>query len=223
MIEAVIFDCDGVILDSEPLWDKADIILLGKRGFQTSPELFLKRLGTGQEGTMEIYKKEFGIDEEVKSLVGERSEIFNGLLQNDIGKIGLIDGTKELLSFLKQQDKILAIATGGYIQEELAVILKAHEISGYFTVLTTREEVVKGKPDPEIYELTGKRMGLDSKKCLVIEDAPNGVIAGKSAGMEVFGVHRDDTTRGKLEEAGADRVFKSLFQIKEYFSQYNSY
>src|SRR5579872_4670657 len=112
MIQAVIFDFDGVLLDSEPLWDETDEILLGKRGFKPTAKLFLERLGTGQSGTMEIYKSEFGMDVDSDAFIEERREIFNSLLGNNMNRLKLMDGAKSLLEVIKKKEIPMSIATG---------------------------------------------------------------------------------------------------------------
>ena len=73
---AAIFDLDGLLMDSEPIWAKADIELLGKRGHIPTEELFIKRMGTSNKRTMEIYKEQFVIKEDTQILMNERLKIY---------------------------------------------------------------------------------------------------------------------------------------------------
>jgi len=87
-------------------------------------------------------------------------------------------------------------------------------LSNYFSVIVSSDQVKKGKPYPDVYLFTAKLLFLEPNDCLVLEDTVNGVLAGKAAGMEVFGVNKDEKIKKELKNAGADKVFSSLLEIK---------
>ena len=173
--------------------------------------LYLKVLGTGQKDTIETYKKEFNILEDTNALIEERVAIFDDLLNKNMR---LMSGAKEILEHFKKKGTVMAIATGGHTKNRLNDILNHLKIREYFSVLAAREAVKKGKPDPAIYLFAAKKLKIDPKDCLVLEDAPNGVIAGKKAGMHVIGIGTKPIIRQMLQTAGADRVFTSLSEIQ---------
>lgn len=209
-IKAVIFDLDGLLIDSERFWDEADKVLLQKRGFTPTHELFLKRLGTGHLPTMQIYKDAFGMEESVESLSTDRLEIFYDILWKDLQ---LMEGAKELIENLKQADIALAIATGGHTQENLVRILKELNISSHFSFLVTGTEVQRQKPYPDIFLKAAEGLAIDPVDCLVFEDAPSGVKAAKAAGMMAWGVNKNAAAQKELEVVGADLVLHSLSEV----------
>lgn len=210
-IKAVIFDFDGLLINSEVVWSKTDTILLQKRGFNPTKELFLKRLGTGNKGTLEIYKKEFGIDDNIEDLIKERVGIFFDLLLKDLQ---LMQGARELIKKLYKQKMPLAIATSGPYEGRLENILDELNVRSYFPITITGSEVKNHKPAPDIFLHTGKKLGVESSKCLVLEDAPSGILAAKSAIMTAWGVSKDKAARDAMNKAGADEVFSSLKEIE---------
>ncbi len=209
-IQAVIFDLDGLLIDSEIFWDEADTILLQKRGFKSTPELFLKRLGTGHKPTLQIYKDEFGIDEDIESLSIDRLNLFYDILWKNLQ---LMPGARELIHNLKKYNIPMAIATGGHTPEELVKILSKLSISSYFSALVTGSEVARQKPYPDIFLEAAKKLQVNPSHCLVFEDAPSGVRAGKAAGMIAWGVNKNQKAQEALQEAGADEVLASLSEI----------
>ncbi|HSA83939.1 MAG TPA: HAD family phosphatase [Patescibacteria group bacterium] len=209
-IQAGIFDLDGLLIDSERFWDQADSVLLQKRGFMPTEELFLKRLGTGHMPTMQIYKDEFGIEETVESLGADRLIIFYDILWKDLQ---MMEGARELIEQLRKKNIALAIATGGHTQENLATILRKLNISSHFSSLVTSAEVGRQKPFPDIFLKAAKGLEIDPKDCLVFEDAPSGVKAAKAAGMMAIGVNKKPAAQKELQEAGADEVLTSLTEV----------
>jgi mannitol-1-/sugar-/sorbitol-6-/2-deoxyglucose-6-phosphatase len=209
--KAVIFDLDGLIMDSEPLWTMADIQILSRRGHTLTDEIILKRLGTGMKGTIEIYKQEFKITEETDALIKERLIIFSKLLEE---KLIAMDGLYYLLDQLSRLKIKLAIASGGPHKKNINKILQKLKIENYFPVIITGEDVVNHKPHPEAFLLAAEKLKINPSDCLVLEDAPNGITAARRAGMKSYGVNKDKKIQKELKVAGADKVFSSLAKIK---------
>lgn len=207
MVKAVIFDLDGLLIASEDLWQKTDTEFLRRRDIIYDPKTRSKIRGTGQREAIEIYKKEFGIKGEVKNLIDERRNIFYSLAK---AKLNLLPGVGRLIEELHLKDYILAVATGGHTKEKIKEILNQFGLSNYFSLLISSDEVKHGKPAPDVYLATATRLGVQPLNCLVLEDAVNGVLAAKAAGMKVFGVNKDLEIRRQLKEAGADRIFTDL-------------
>lgn len=208
-IEAVIFDMDGLLLDSQPVWDEAGTILLQRRGHVYTEEVRERVLGLGQKESIAVMKDVYHIAEDTDVLVQERYVICFALLEK---KLHLMPGAKALVERMAQRYS-LAIATGGYPVPKIQEILEKTHLREYFAVLTSSEEVVHGKPSPEVYILAAQRLGKNPSVCMVVEDAPNGVIAGKAAGMCVIGVNRDKHMQQLLVTAGADKVFATLAEV----------
>lgn len=210
MIKAVIFDVDGLLIDSEPLWDQVDIQLLKNRGHILSPDILKKRLGIGQNATVDLFKKIFKLPDKTADLLAERQEIFSRLFDKNPQ---LMPGVKQLIRLCVSKKLKLGIATGGHTKEKIEDFLRHFDLADYFYSITTGHEVTTGKPAPDIFLLTAKKLNTNPAECLVLEDAPSGVEAGKKAGMQVIGVNPNQDVRQKLKQSGADWVFPSLSDI----------
>ncbi len=210
-IKAVIFDLDGLLMDSEPLWGQVDFEMLGERGFKPTEELFRRRLGTGNKKTVEIYKEEFGLSDNVNAFAQERQERVFKLLDQHVPPM---EGAETLVRSLADKEIKLAIATSGHHKERMQKILKELGISNFISAIVTGEELERLKPFPDIFLHAAGKLNVNSQDCLVFEDAPNGIEAAKAAGMMAYGVNRDEETRRQLKEKGADNVFSSLLEVK---------
>ena len=208
IIKAVIFDLDGLLIDSEPIWNKADdLFLQGKY----SQDLKEKIMGMGQREVIELFKKETGLEGDTDELLEKRRKLLNSLLMNDLR---LFAGAKNLLETLKLRKYAMAIATGGYSKTKTEEILTKVGIRNYFSVVVSGDEVKRGKPFPDIFLDAAKKLGVSPKVCLVLEDALNGIEAAKAAEMMSYGVNSDEKIRKQLKEKGAYEVFSNLLEIK---------
>lgn len=209
-LKAVIFDFDGLLIDSQRLWDQVDLEIFAERGFKPTKQLFARVLGTGSRRTLEIYKEEVNFRESVDELIKEREKRFFKLLDR---KIIPMVGAVELVELLIKRGIKLAIATSGPHKSRMRKILREIGIFKYISVIVTGEEIKRLKPAPDIFLIAAKRLNIDPRNCLVFEDAPSGIMAAKKARMIAYGVNRDEKTRKELKKAGADRVFRSLKEI----------
>jgi HAD superfamily hydrolase (TIGR01509 family) len=209
-IKAIIFDLDGLVINSEVLWKLADEKMWAKRDCNVTSELFLKVLGTGLRKTVEIYKEEFRVKESTEALEKERVNLFSCLLGD---KLEPMDGLYNLLERIPN-DICLAIGSGGPHKNNIEKILNKLKIKRYFRAIVTGEEVKKSKPDPEVFLLAAKKLKIKPADCLVLEDAPTGIVAAKRAGMMVYGVNKNKIVREELEKAGADKVFSNLGEVE---------
>lgn len=210
-VKAIIFDLDGLLLDSEPIWEKTDQILLRKRNIIYNHKTRELIRGRGQKEAIEFFKEKFGLEGDTKELIKERRKIFYELLGE---QPQLLEGASGLVRKLHKAGYLLAIATGGHTSQKVKEMFKKLDLETYFSLIISSDEVERGKPDPDVYLATAGRLGVKPLNCLVLEDAVNGVLAGKKAGMRAFGVNQDPEIRKRLKEAGADKVFSSLSEIQ---------
>ena len=212
-IKAVIFDLDGLLIDSEPYWQKADDLFLKSLGVKEYDPKWLRKqmYGRGQRECAEIYIKAFNLKETVDDLVSKRWNILYSFLMKDLK---LMPGAEEILNLLFKSNLKIALATGGHLENKARQILKKLEVDRYFYLFVSGLDVGRSKPFPDIYLETAKRLSVDANECLVLEDAPNGVLSSKAANMVVYGVNADEKMRRELKKAGADRVYRSLSEIK---------
>lgn len=215
--DAIIFDMDGVLIDSEPLWQLAREEFLSRHNkAEVASEIQETAVGMGMRDEVILLQTKYAINGETGQLMREYRELFYTLaLENK--KLQWMAGVNELVKTLSSL-KPIAIATGGHTRDMVIKMLNLVSIASYFTVIVSSDDVSKGKPAPDVYLETARKLGVSQKRCIVVEDAVNGVIAAKRAGMIVFGVNKDNALRKKLTNAGAQKVFKSLDRIrKEYF------
>jgi 16S rRNA pseudouridine516 synthase len=209
-IKAVIFDMDGVLIDSEPYWMRANEDFFSLHNKKHTPEVTHKIMGMGHKDIMERFKEEYGFDGDTDALIAQRKAF---LYKKLLPEISLMEGARDLITDLQKRKFPMAIATGGHGREKMKELLAILKIDNAFKEIVTADEVAHGKPAPDIFLKAGASLKVDPSSCLIFEDAPNGVLAGKAAGMTVFAVNQDTEWRKKLQEAGADMVFKSLLEI----------
>ncbi|MDP3941837.1 MAG: HAD family phosphatase [bacterium] len=213
--KAVIFDLDGLLIDSEPSWDRGDKKFLEKHGIGYTKELRTTILGMGLADGIELFKRECGLQGVTKELMVERRSFF---LAEFLKDPRLMDGAKDVVETAKRRGFALAIATGGNTVEKVYEILRRLGLDNSFSVVISSDEVEKGKPAPDVFLLTAKRLEVLPAECIVFEDAPNGVIAAKAAGMFAVGVNREESLKQRLKEVGADLVLSDLTQALPLFS-----
>jgi len=201
---ALIFDMDGLMIDSERLYFAAEREMAAFYGKEIRDEQLWPLMGRKPIESLRLLREMLGIGTPPEDLLAWRNRLMLDKMRRDLGAMpGLI----EILNAFKGRLK-LAVGTGAQ-REFLDIALDTLRIRGYFDVLQTADAVEHGKPDPEIYLITCRRLGLPPGECVVLEDARNGVLAGKAAGCQVIAVPNDHT-RGQ-DFSTADWVEPDLF------------
>lgn len=177
--EAVIFDMDGVIFDSEKVicdvWEE----YAEKIGLANMHELMIKCIGLNNLATKKLFLETYGDDFPYEDHLRVISGKYHAIC--DDGRLPLKPGVNNLLSFLKERNIRIAIASSTRIQTVTAQI-KAAGIDGYFEKVIGGDMVVKSKPEPDIFLRACEELSVDAKNCFVIEDSYNGVRAAFAAG-----------------------------------------
>ena len=213
--KAVIFDLDGLLIDSEPVWTGTDKAFREKHALPFPSPLSKKSHGMGVRDYMLLMKKE-GLKGDVDALADEyRSLFYDVFLSSD--SFTLMEGAGELLQTLKERGMPIAIATGGHTKEKVAELLRKFRLEKAFTLIVSSDEVPVGKPAPDVYLYTAKKLKTDPARCVVFEDSANGVTAGKAAGMTAIGINAVYEYQKQLEDAGADIIAPSLEAIVPLF------
>ena len=208
-IQAVVFDLDGVLADSEPWWNQIDRKLLAERGIDYRGEYHEHVLGVGYRVAVEFYKNAFNIPVSVQELMRRRGEIASDFFANQVELFPAAKTTLELLTEMKLH---LALATSS-MSASARPFLDRTGIGDFFRVVVTGDEVQRGKPEPDIYLRTVQKLGIASARCLVIEDALAGVAAAKAARMPVAAIPDTRFVDNRKYDEKADYVLQSLSQI----------
>ncbi|MEK7571480.1 MAG: HAD family phosphatase [Patescibacteria group bacterium] len=211
-IQAVIFDVDGLLIDSEPSWQKTYEEFLRKHNITDKAALTEDRPGIGLKDFFTELRERYHLAQPLTVLLEEYRNMFYHNFLNP-GTMRLLPGAKDLIVLLAGSQLPLAIATGGHTKESMVKMLETFHLQEYFPLIVSCDEVHRGKPHPDVFLITAQKLQKQPEACLVLEDSVNGVKAGKAAGMLVYGVNKDEKIRKELTEAGADEVFMSLVGI----------
>ncbi len=195
MIEAIIFDMDGTVIDSTRNDFTAWTRVFDEYDYAFSFEEYVRVLGAKGSEIIEE-RLELG-REEVDKMLKRKESYF----QEELDKNGLrlIPHVEELLKEIKSMDLKTALATGSG-DEKLKMIFERLNIEQYFDVILTADDVQHGKPDPEIFLNAAKKLGVSPEQAIVMEDAENGVRAAKAGNMLCIAI-TSTHTREKLQEA----------------------
>jgi HAD superfamily hydrolase (TIGR01509 family) len=204
----VIFDFDGVIIDSEPLRYETYRQLFQTEFGVKLPVKDIDFLGRGQSQNLKYFMSMFNLNGDLDKLILKRNRLINDAFSRS-ENIKPIKGLKKLLDYLQDKNLIIAIASSSnksYIED----ILRRLKLDCFFKEIITGEMVTKGKPSPEIFLLAAERLKVQKENCIVIEDSINGIKAAKSASMEVYAI----TSSLKKESLTiADEVIDNLSEV----------
>jgi beta-phosphoglucomutase len=207
-ITTIIFDADGVVIDSEKIWDEAQAEFSRRRGIPYERAKIKPLLaGTSQAEAMAIFKKEYGLSEDAQSLADERMALVKRGFENGVD---FMSGFHEFFQRVRSNYRT-CIATS--MPEELLAIVDGRlGLSRLFggRIFSLIAVGYRSKPNPDIFLHAAQQLGAEPANCLVIEDAPHGVEAARRAGMKCIGLA---TTFDRQTLSRADRVVDSFAQI----------
>jgi beta-phosphoglucomutase len=206
----LVFDMDGVLCDSEPfICEAATRMFAEKYHIQVRPEDFLPFVGAGEDRYLGGVAQRYGITWDLQEDKKRTYEIYLKIIR---GRLKPLAGVGEFIAQCRRSGMRLAVATSAdavKMQGNLAEIGLPPEI---FDVCINGLEVVRKKPDPEIFLLAIRRLELEPRECLVVEDAPNGIRAGKAAGATCLGLTTSFSV-AELQAAGADWTAPDLAHV----------
>jgi len=214
-IQAIIFDAEGVVVDTEVLWDKSQDVLLGRRGLDYDREYLKPRMAgqtllEGAQLMVDYYK----LDEKPSAIEQERKELIHDLFENEIH---FIDGFLPFINDLNgtRLEKSIATAMNKTLMVKVEKELQLQQIFGKH-IYYIEDVGNRSKPEPDVFLYAAKRMGIAPINCLVIEDAPHGIEATKRAGMTSIGLVTT-FSQNLLQEA--DFVAKNFDEVKLLFKR----
>ncbi|TYB82709.1 MAG: HAD family phosphatase [Kosmotoga sp.] len=209
MIKAVVFDMDGVMIDSEWIYKKACQNILKKYGKEATEELFQAQMGRSMEEAQQIIVEMTGLHVEPEKI---GKEYINEYLRLSEELLKPNPGLYNLINFLKSKVS-LAVASSTQ-QNVVEKILERFGIKKVFSAITGGDKVKRSKPYPEIYTMTSRKLGVLPANCIVIEDSPAGIESAKKAGMTVFALETEHNSN--MDISYADSQFDSLREIHDY-------
>jgi HAD superfamily hydrolase (TIGR01509 family) len=211
-IKSVIFDCDGVLVNSEPFSCQALNILFEKYFKIDIGVDYSEIIGKSLQDTFEYYFKKYefeNIDEKLLlTLYQEKDEVYMELAKD---KLKQFPGISQFINHCITNDICIAVASSGTL-EKIKFSLNETGLTKYFDIIISADQVENGKPSPDIFLYSAKKLNLDPKHCLVIEDSLSGIIAGNKAGM--FTVAISNTfPREKLKEANPNLIVERVMEL----------
>ncbi len=208
MPDGVIFDMDGVLVDSGEPHHESWQVLAQQYGIDVSAERFGKTFGRPSRDIIRIIWGEDLSDEEIERIDAEKEAVYRDLVRDDVP---LMPGCRDLLQRLSDAGYRLAVGTSGP-EENLTLVLERGGIAPFFAATVNGFDVEHGKPAPDCFVLAAERLGISPQQCIVVEDAPVGVQAGVAAGAAVIAL-TGTQPRDALQEAGAARIVDHLDEI----------
>jgi len=203
----VIFDLDGVLVDTGWAHRQSWYDLAEKEGFYMSDEFFYRTFGMRNYQIIPMLLEREVPPQEIERLSEWKEQRYRELIAD---KLALPKGVKTLLDELKSKGFLLAVGSSAP-RANLGLILERLHLHDYFDAYIIGEDVSKGKPAPETFLKAAEKLSLPPSRCVVVEDAAQGVEAGKAAGMPVVAV---TTTRNRPDLIEADIIVDSLAELQ---------
>lgn len=198
----VIFDMDGVLVDSSAAHYEAWRRLGEHEGKPFSEELFQQTFGMHNGQILPLWLGSGASQTEMDRLANWKEATYRELAAEMMQPV---PGVLDLIERLHQADVPMAVGSSGPLPN-IRLILRTLGVENRFQVLSTGEDVTHGKPDPEVFLVAARRLGISPGRCLVVEDAPQGVEAARRAGMAVLAI----SSSRPAQDLPADRVVASF-------------
>ncbi|MBU0591180.1 HAD family phosphatase [Candidatus Micrarchaeota archaeon] len=183
MLKAVLFDFDGVIVDSEKIHKKTFMDLLKQFGVNVTKKKWYEEFaGTGSRKIFERLVRDHDLNTDVDDLVTRRQMLFLEYVKK--GKVKPISGLKPLLLFLHEKGIRMAIVSGGH-RDYIELLVDMLGIQHYFELIVSASDITARKPNPEVFLHAARKMNISPQDCVVFEDSYSGCKAAKAAGMKL--------------------------------------
>jgi len=209
MIKGVLFDMDGVLVDSEPFICKAAIMMFRELGIKAMPEDFHPFVGMGENRYIGGVAENHGVNVDIEKVKARTYEIYEKIVH---GNLSALPGAHEFISECRKRGFRLALATSADRVKMEVNLMEIGLSSNTFNFIVTGLDVMNKKPSPDIYLKAAQGINLDPHECLVVEDAVSGITAGKAAGCRCLAVTSSFDAKVLAE---ADWICTSLNDVPE--------
>lgn len=208
MIEAVVFDLDGVVVDSEQVWDDVRETLVRERGGRWHERAQADMMGMSSVEWSAYMHDELGLAESPAEI---NDEVVRLMLERYRNELPLLPGAVEAVERIAARYP-LAVASSSN-RPLIAAVLDAAGIARHFRATVSSEEVPGGKPAPDVYLEAARRLGVAPERCAAVEDSANGLRSAKAAGLRVLAIPNPHYPPAEDALALADVVLSSLDEL----------
>jgi beta-phosphoglucomutase len=209
MIRTVIFDMDGVIIDTEPIHHQAFVTQFAELGITVSDALYASFLGSSTRNVFQQLKQQFNLPQEVETLLLRKRELFNQAFDTDAG-LELLPGVRALIEDIQQHGIQLVVASSAS-KATIARVFNRFGLAPYFAHVVSGEDFPQSKPNPAIFLHAAALAETPVTECIVIEDSANGVAAAKAAGIYCVGYASPHSAGQDLQLA--DRIIQHFSEL----------
>jgi HAD superfamily hydrolase (TIGR01509 family) len=208
LIEAVVFDLDGVLLDSEQVWDEVREELVKERGGRWHDRAQTEMMGMSSIEWSRYMHDELGVPDPPREI---SADVVRRLEEVYRKRLPLIDGAHEAVERLAARWP-LGLASSSN-REVIDLVLDLSGLARFFRVTVSSEEVPRGKPEPDVYLEAARGLGVPPERCAAVEDSHNGIRSAKAAGMRVIAIPNQHYPPGEQALALADVTLSSLAEL----------
>jgi HAD superfamily hydrolase (TIGR01509 family) len=208
VIEAVVFDMDGVLLASEEVWDEVREAYVRERGGRYDDEIQRAMMGMSSTEWSRYLHEKAGLAEEPEEI---NNEVVRRMLASYREHLPLIDGAADAVRRLAARYP-LGLASSSN-REIIDTVLDVAGLAGCFKATVSSEEVAHGKPAPDVYLEAARRLGVDPTQCAAVEDSHGGIRSAKAAGMYVIAIPNPTYPPDEESLAQADAVLDSIDEL----------
>jgi HAD superfamily hydrolase (TIGR01509 family) len=208
MIKAILWDNDGILVDTEKFYYQATREILARYKVDLTKELYIENLLIQSKGAWHLIQDGRLSEHDIEKIRSERNLLYCKLIeQTDV----LIDGVAETLENLHKKFTMAVVTSSR--KDHFNLIHSKTNLLRYFKLILTREDYKESKPNPEPYLLAVKMLGIEKNECVVIEDSQRGLTAANAAGLECW-IIPNELTRS-LDFSLASRIFSNIKEVEK--------
>jgi HAD superfamily hydrolase (TIGR01509 family) len=208
VIEAVVFDLDGVLIDSEHVWDEARQSLAEERGGAWTENASRDMMGMSSLEWSRYMRDDIGIDETPEQISAEVVRRLERIYRDELP---LLDGAVEAVERVAARWPVAVASSSN--RELIDLVLSLSGLARLFAATVSSEEVPRGKPAPDVYLEAARRLGVAPERCAGVEDSENGILSAKAAGMRVLAIPNPRYPPHDEALAAADELLGSLAEL----------